>query len=116
MISSCKQSAPRKQTFDAVYLALISALGEGVEITGVQLTQARHLWMSQRVRAGLAAARVRGVRFGRPRVTPDDHRASLASVAGLSDRTAARQLGVARSTVQRWRALLRAELKRQVEL
>jgi DNA invertase Pin-like site-specific DNA recombinase len=53
----------------------------------------------ERVLAGLRRARTQGVKLGRPRrrINPDQ----LAGVAGLSEREAARRLGVARSTLQR---------------
>jgi DNA invertase Pin-like site-specific DNA recombinase len=55
--------------------------------------------IQERVRAGLARARVQGVRLGRPRRRIDSER--LAAVAGLPAREAARRLGVPRSTLQR---------------
>jgi len=58
--------------------------------------------IQERVMAGLARARTQGVRLGRPRRRIDPER--LATVAGLSEREAARRLGVPRSTVQRWLA------------
>ncbi len=58
--------------------------------------------IQERVMAGLARARSQGVRLGRPRRRIDPER--LATVAGLSEREAARRLGVPRSTLQRWLA------------
>ncbi len=55
--------------------------------------------IQERVMAGLQRARAQGVRLGRPRRRIDPER--LATVAGLPEREAARQLGVPRSTLQR---------------
>src|SRR5713226_9129186 len=63
--------------------------------------------IQERVRAGLARARTQGVRLGRPRRRIDPER--LATVAGLSEREAARRLGIPRSTFQRWLAQKPAE-------
>jgi DNA invertase Pin-like site-specific DNA recombinase len=63
--------------------------------------------IQERVRAGLARARVQGVRLGRPRRRIDPER--LATVAGLPAREAARRLGVPRSTLQRLLAQKRAK-------
>jgi DNA invertase Pin-like site-specific DNA recombinase len=54
----------------------------------------------ERVRAGLARARAQGQRLGRPRRRRIDPEA-LARVAGLTEREAARRLGIPRSTLQR---------------
>jgi DNA invertase Pin-like site-specific DNA recombinase len=53
----------------------------------------------ERVRAGLARARAQGQRLGRPqrRIDPE----ALARVAGLTEREAARRLGIPRSALQR---------------
>src|SRR5262249_58819338 len=53
----------------------------------------------ERVLAGLQRAKTLGVRLGRPRRRIDPGR--LASVAGLPEREAARQLGIPRSTLRR---------------
>lgn len=67
--------------------------------------------MRERVRAGLARVRASGQRLGRPvEAVP---REKLAAVEGLSMRDAARQLGVSRSTVQRWREMVEAGLSRK---
>ena len=58
--------------------------------------------IAERVRAGLARARMQGVKLGRPRRRIDPER--LARVAGLPEREAARRLGIPRSTLQRWLA------------
>ncbi len=55
--------------------------------------------IAERVAAGLARARRNGQQLGRPRV--DVSAEALASVAGLSTRQAALQLGVSASTVRR---------------
>ena len=55
--------------------------------------------IAERVRAGLARARREGKRLGRPRRRISE--AQLASIRGLSQREAAKRLGVARSTLRR---------------
>jgi DNA invertase Pin-like site-specific DNA recombinase len=59
--------------------------------------------IAERVRAGLQRARAQGKRLGRPRheVAP----ARLQAVQGMTVREAAKVLGVASSTAQRWLAL-----------
>ena len=59
----------------------------------------------QRQREGIEAARMRGVRFGRPRkAVPEDfdHFRLEWKVERISSREAARQLGIARDTFLRW--------------
>ena len=57
--------------------------------------------ISERVVAGLARARQQGKTLGRPVAqVPRDR---LATVEGLSLNEGARQLGVSRSTMKRWR-------------
>jgi DNA invertase Pin-like site-specific DNA recombinase len=58
-----------------------------------------------RVRSGLAAARARGKRLGRPRVKADEQRVSVLRKQGASWATICRQTGLRRGTAQR--ALLR---------
>jgi DNA invertase Pin-like site-specific DNA recombinase len=55
----------------------------------------------ERVLSGLARARAHGTRLGRPRQGVQTAR--VASVSHLTVDAAARQLGVSRSTVKRWR-------------
>jgi DNA invertase Pin-like site-specific DNA recombinase len=58
--------------------------------------------LRERTVAGLQRARIEGKQLGRPRSEiPHD---KLAAVAGVPVRQAAKQLGVARSTLQRWKA------------
>jgi len=56
--------------------------------------------IAERVKAGLARARSNGRRLGRPRLVVGE--AVLASVRGLSVRTAAEKLGVSTATAHRW--------------
>ena len=55
----------------------------------------------ERTRAGLAAARPRGVRLGRPGVTLDLDEVQLLRDKGLSMRAVARLLGVSASSIHR---------------
>jgi DNA invertase Pin-like site-specific DNA recombinase len=61
--------------------------------------------IQERVMAGLARARAQGKRLGRP--SEPVPVGKLEAVKGVSVREGARRLGVARSTLQRWRALAR---------
>lgn len=61
--------------------------------------------LKERTHAGLDRARAQGKRLGRPtEAVPLD---KLEAVKSVSVREGARRLGVARSTLQRWRALAR---------
>jgi DNA invertase Pin-like site-specific DNA recombinase len=61
--------------------------------------------LKERTIAGLQRAKAQGKRLGRPvEPVPLD---KLEAVKGISVREGARRLGVARSTLQRWRALAR---------
>src|SRR4029453_1516782 len=61
--------------------------------------------LKERTIAGLARARAQGKRLGRP-LEPAPL-AKLHAVREISVRAGAKRLGVARSTLQRWRALAR---------
>jgi DNA invertase Pin-like site-specific DNA recombinase len=61
--------------------------------------------LKERTIAGLERARAQGKRLGRP-VEPIPFE-KLEAVKGISVREGAKRLGVARSTLQRWRALAR---------
>ena len=87
------------------------SLGEGIDCTTpagrlqlhilAALAEFERARIAERVKAGLARARANGTRLGRPKaVVP---KARLATVAHLSARDAAAQLGVSRTTVKRWR-------------
>ena len=90
----------------ALGVAFVS-LGEGIDATTpagrLQLhvlgaiSEFERARIAERVRAGLARARARGQRLGRPRVRP----ASLALPAGLTVRQAAASWGVSKSTAAR---------------
>jgi len=92
----------------AVGVAFIS-LAEGIDATTPAGRLQLHILgaiaefergrIQERVRAGLARARAQGTKLGRPRRRIDPER--LATVAGLSEREAARKLGIPRSTLQR---------------
>ena len=69
------------------------------------LSQFERERLRERTIAGLDRARVQGKRLGRP--TEAVPVVKLASVHGISVRKGAQRLGVARSTLQRWRALAR---------
>ena len=60
----------------------------------------------QRQAEGIAAAKARGVRFGRKAKDRGENYESVVAAwrrGEMSDRTAARELGVAHGTFQRWR-------------
>jgi putative DNA-invertase from lambdoid prophage Rac len=63
----------------------------------------------ERVLAGLQRAKTQGKRLGRPVARIPVER--VATVAGMSTREAAARLGVARSTLQRWRRLAEKTLQ-----
>lgn len=69
------------------------------------LSQFERERLKERTIAGLERARAQGKRLGRPAVPVPVEK--LEAVTGISVREGARQLGVARSTLQRWRALAR---------
>ena len=69
------------------------------------LSQFERERLRERTIAGLDRARAQGKRLGRPTEAVSVEK--LASVHGTSLRDAAKLLGVARSTLQRWRALAR---------
>jgi DNA invertase Pin-like site-specific DNA recombinase len=88
------------------------SMGEGIDCTTpagklqlhilAALAEFERARIAERVRAGLARAKAQGVRLGRPPRRIDPER--LATVAGLSEREAARRLGIPRSTLQRFLA------------
>ena len=69
------------------------------------LSQFERERLRERTVAGLERARAQGKRLGRP--SEPVPVGKLESVKGISVREGARRLGVARSTLQRWRALAR---------
>jgi DNA invertase Pin-like site-specific DNA recombinase len=69
------------------------------------LSQFERVRLRERTVAGLERARAQGQRLGRP-LEPVPV-AKLESVRDISVRQGAKQLGVARSTLQRWRSLAR---------
>jgi DNA invertase Pin-like site-specific DNA recombinase len=96
------------EDFQALGIAFVS-LAEGIDATTpagrlqmhvlAAIAEFERARIAERVRLGLARVRAQGRRLGRPMldVTEDQ----LATVAGLSVRQAARQLGVSPSTVYR---------------
>ena len=87
------------------------SLGEGIDCTTpagrlqlhvlAALAEFERARVAERVRAGLARARAKGTRLGRPEaVVPV---ARLATVADLPPKRAAARLGVSVSTLKRWR-------------
>ncbi len=88
------------------------SLGEGIDLGTpagrlqlhilAALAEFERCRIQERVKAGLARVRAEGRRLGRPAQAPPVE--TLAAVADLSVREAARKLRVSRSTVQRWRA------------
>jgi DNA invertase Pin-like site-specific DNA recombinase len=69
------------------------------------LSQFERERLKERTVAGLQRARAQGKRLGRP--SEPVPIGKLEAVSGVSVREGARRLGVARSTLQRWRALAR---------
>jgi putative DNA-invertase from lambdoid prophage Rac len=69
------------------------------------LSQFERERLKERTMAGLERARAQGKRLGRPPAAPSLEK--LESIKDLSVRDSAKRLGVARSTLQRWRALTR---------
>ena len=97
------------------------SLGEGIDLGTpagrlqlhilAALAEFERSRIQERVRAGLARVRASGRRLGRPvSAVP---LAKLEAVAGLSIREGAKRLRVSRSTLQRWRALARADVSQQ---
>ena len=97
---------------DELHLIGVSfvSLGEGIDCTTpagrlqlhvlAALAEFERARIAERVKAGLARARRRGKKLGRPeKVVPE---AVLAPVRGLSVREAARRLDVSPSTAHRW--------------
>ena len=97
--------------FTANWVALIVP-GQGIDTTASNpaatlqinilcaIAQFERELIRERVLAGIAAARIRGTRFGRPR-TAEKHAEDVADLAGqgLSTRAIAAQLGLPKSTV-----------------
>ena len=69
------------------------------------LSQFERERLRERTVAGLTRARAQGTRLGRP--SEPVPVGKLESVKGISVREGAKRLGVARSTLQRWRSLAR---------
>ena len=83
--------------------------GSSVGRLHLHLMAALAQWERERIRErtlmGLQRARAQGKRLGRPPSgVPHD---KLAAIQGVPVREAARRLGVARSTLQRWNAMAR---------
>ena len=74
----------------------------------VAQTERDHI--KERQREGIAAAKARGVRFGRPRIERPDCLAALVEQVSRSEMSvvsAARQIGVSRTTFRRWAAAVK---------
>lgn len=95
--------------FETLGVNLISLRNPGMDTTTPQgkfflgsfglLYETERDWSIERTRAGIAAAKARGVKFGRPRCAIDaDHVWNLRNL-GLSNRQIARSLGVNHHTV-----------------
>jgi DNA invertase Pin-like site-specific DNA recombinase len=83
-----------------------SAAGELVFHVFGAIAQFERRLIAERTRDGVAAARARGRRPGRPPLAPDKLDAALTLVAaGMPPTRAARQLGIGRSTLYRARAV-----------
>ena len=96
--------------FDALGIHFVS-LHEGVDtstpngrlVFGIfgSITEFQRELIRSRVRSGLAAARAKGKRLGRPRVFPDAHRIATLREEGLSWAKIADRLGLGEGTVYR---------------
>ena len=64
--------------------------------------------IQERVRAGLAVARAKGVRLGRPKVGFNEAKALEMLREGKGDSWIAKELGTGRMNVARWRGLLKS--------
>jgi len=107
---SLRQLVNALAEFDALGIHFIS-LHEGVDtstpngrlVFGIfaSIAEFERELIRGRVRSGLAAAKARGARLGRPRVTVDAARAAILRSQGLSWRAVARALGVSERAVRR---------------
>jgi DNA invertase Pin-like site-specific DNA recombinase len=98
------------EELQALGVAFVS-LAEGIDATTAAGKLQMHILgaiaefererIRERVLAGLQRAKTQGKRLGRPRALVPTER--VRKVAGLSVDTAARTLGVSRSTLKRWR-------------
>lgn len=94
--------------FDSLPPSPIPQDGQSLDLTLQLLSYVAQLEresIGQRQAEGIAAARARGVRFGRPRLErPAEYEQALARYRGgeMSDSEAARLCGVSRSTFRRW--------------
>ena len=101
------------EELQALGIAFVS-LGEGIDATTPAGKLQMHILgaiaeferarIAERVRAGLQRARTQGKRLGRPRATVPTAR--VVAVENMTVDAAARVLGVSRSTVKRWRAVV----------
>jgi len=107
---SLRQLVNALSEFDALGIHFIS-LHEGVDtstpngrlVFGIfaSIAEFERELIRQRVRSGLAAAKARGKRLGRPRVTVDRDRIARLRAGGASWAQIARELGVGEGTVYR---------------
>ena len=107
---SLRQLGNALSEFDALGIHFIS-LHEGVDtstpngrlVFGIfaSIAEFERELIRSRVRSGLAAARAKGKRLGRPRVIVDAHRIASLRAQGLGWKKIARELGIGVSTVLR---------------
>src|SRR5262249_48912427 len=82
-------------------LDLTSPIGRAMfALVGV-LAEVERAWIVERTHAGLRRARAQGKRLGRPRVITDAGKLRRLLASGLSQRGAARLIGVSDGTVRR---------------
>lgn len=107
---SLRQLVNALSEFDALGIHFVS-LHEGVDtstpngrlVFGIfaSIAEFERELIRSRVRSGLAAARARGKRLGRPRVSVDPHRIAALRSDGLSWAMIAERLGIGEGTVYR---------------
>ena len=117
ILEQCRLLTKEKQTAIVVLDMPLLDTRQGRDLTGMLIAdivlqllsyvaQTEREFNRQRQAEGIAAAKARGVRFGRKAKDRGENYESVVAAwrrGEMSDRTAARELGVAHGTFQRWR-------------